>query len=64
MYDEIYVFLFFFFFFAAIVLLMHSREDVSLANSVLSTKSLVDASADAIGNTPVQILNSDNFTLL
>jgi hypothetical protein len=35
---------------------MYSREDVSLANSVLSTKSLVEASsADTIGNTPVQI---------
>jgi hypothetical protein len=46
---------FFLFNFVATVLLMYSREDVSLANSVLSTKSLVEASADTIGNTPVQI---------
>jgi hypothetical protein len=46
---------FYIFNFVAIVLLMYSREDVSLANSVLSTKSLVEASADTIGNTPVKI---------
>jgi hypothetical protein len=40
---------------------MYSREDVSLANSVLSTKSLVEASADTIGNAPVQTWNSDNL---
>jgi hypothetical protein len=56
-------FLFFIFNYVAIVLLMYSREDVSLANSVLSTKSLVEASADTIGNAPVQTWNSD-FTLL
>jgi hypothetical protein len=44
--------LFFVFNFVAIALLMYSREDVSLANSVLSTKSLVEASADTIGTHP------------
>jgi hypothetical protein len=51
----------FFFNYVAIVLLVYSREDVSLANSVLSTKSLVEASADTIGNAPVQTRNSNHF---